>query len=88
MSLNTKRSINIQLNGKDIKSTSHFTYLESVVTSLKKDIVVRLDKARGSFVKLKNLWKANNISKRTKIKLYNSCILSVPMYGAECWWMT
>lgn len=54
----TKSSPKIQLKGKDIKSTSHFTYLESVVTSeggADKDIEGKLGKARGVFVKLKNL---------------------------------
>lgn len=91
MSLNTKSSPKIQLNGKDIKSTSHFTHLGSVGTSeggADKDIVGRLGKARGAFVKLKNLWKSNSIGRRTKIKIYNSCELSVLMYGAECWKMT
>lgn len=34
-----------------------------------KDVIASLGKARGSFVKLKNLWKSNS-SKRPKIKLY------------------
>lgn len=45
MYLNTKSSPIIQLNGKDIKNTSHFTYLGSVVTSeggADKNIVGRL----------------------------------------------
>lgn len=44
MHLNTKSSSKIQLNGKDIKTTSHFTYHGSVVTSERgagKDIVGR-----------------------------------------------
>lgn len=36
------------------------------------------------FSKLKNLWKSSGISRRTKI----SYVLSVLMYGAECWKMT
>jgi hypothetical protein len=33
MSLNTRSPSKIQLNGKDIKTTSYFTYLGNVVTS-------------------------------------------------------
>lgn len=45
MHLNTKSSPTIQLNGQAIKTTSHFTYLGSVVASERsadKDIVGRL----------------------------------------------
>jgi hypothetical protein len=35
-----------------------------------------------------NIWKASDISRKTKIGLYNSCVLSVLLYGAECWRMT
>ena len=88
MSLNMKNQPKIQLNEKNIENTSSFTYLGSIVTSdggTDKDIKARLGKARGSFIKLKNIWKSKSISRNTKIKLYNSCVLSVLLYGAECW---
>ncbi|XP_062615092.1 uncharacterized protein LOC134276790 [Saccostrea cucullata] len=90
MSLNTKSPPKIQLNGKDVKNTAYFTYLGSVVTSGggdDKDIISRLGKARGSFIKLKNIWKSSSISRHTKIKLYKSWVLPVLISGAECWRM-
>jgi hypothetical protein len=91
MSVNTRRPPKIQLNGKDNKITSCFTYLRSVVIShdgTDKDITATLSKARGAIFKLNNIWKSNNISRYSKIRLYNSCALSVLMYGAECGRMT
>lgn len=55
MPLNTKTLQKIQLNVKDIKNTSHFTYLGNVVTSeggADQNIVGRLGKVREAFVKL------------------------------------
>ena len=91
MSLNTKQPARIQLNGNNLNNTTSFTYLGSIVTSdggADKDIKARLSKARGAFINLKNIWKTSDISRKTKIGIYNSCVLSVLLYGAECWRMT
>ena len=87
MSLNTKQPARIQVDGNNLSNT--FTYLGSIVTSdggADKDIKARLSKAMGAFISLKNIWKINDIS-RTKIRICNSCVLSVLLYGAECWRM-
>ena len=42
------------------------------------DIKARLRKARGTFINLKNIWKFKYISRNTKIRLYNSCVIHVP----------
>lgn len=54
------------------------------------DIRVRLENTRGDFIKLKNIWKFYSISRIANIRLYNSYmyVLSVLLYGAECWRMT
>ena len=91
MSLNTKQPARIQVDGNNLSNTTSFTYLGSIVTSdggADKDIKARLGKARGAFISLKNIWKTNDISRRTKMRIYNSCVLSVLLYGAECWRMT
>ena len=41
------------------------------VTS-EEDIRVRLEKTRGAFIKLKNIWKFYSINKIANIRLYNS----------------
>ncbi|XP_068749524.1 uncharacterized protein [Montipora capricornis] len=50
-----------------------------------KDITNRLQKAKSSFVQLNKVWRSPNISEKTKIKIKNSNVLSVLLYGAECW---
>lgn len=91
MSLNTKHPARIQLHGSNLTNTTSFTYLGSIVTSdwgADKDIKARLCKARGAFMNLKNVWKTHDISRKTKSRFYKSCVLSVLLYGAECWRMT
>ena len=44
----------------------------------------RLNKARNIFRSLNNVWKSSQYSKQTKLKLYQSCILSTLLYGSEC----
>ena len=42
-------------------------------------------KARGAFAALKNIWKTNKTSNRTKIRLFKSNVLNVLLYAAESW---
>ena len=44
-----------------------------------------LNKGRAAFAQLQPIWKSNNYSLRTKLKLYNSNVKSVLLYGSECW---
>ncbi len=48
----------------------------------------RINKARGAFSRLKNVWRASNISLHLKIKLFNACVKSVLLYGCETWFVT
>ena len=34
------------------------------------------------------MWRSRNYSRRTQIKIYQACVLSVLLYGSECWRMT
>ncbi len=52
------------------------------------DIQQRINKARGAFSRLKNVWSANNINLHLKIKLFNACVKSVLLYGCETWFVT
>ena len=88
MSLNTKHPNKIQLDGNNLMNTNSFTYLGSIVTNgggAEEDINARLGKTRGAFTRLKNIWKSKSINRKTKMRLYNSCVLPVLLYGAECW---
>ena len=81
----------IQVNGNILKTTKEFTYLGSIVKNVggaDKDIRNRISKARYAFNMLNNIWKSQQYSIKTKLKLYQSCILSTLLYASECWRMT
>ena len=44
------------------------------------EIKTRINKARGAFAALKNIWKTKMISKKTKIRIFKSNVLSVLLY--------
>ena len=91
MSLNTNNPAPIIINGKSLPQTDTFTYLGSTVRSdggANTDIKQRLSKARAAFNNLQAVWKSGQYTIRTKLKLYNSCILPILFYGSECWRMT
>ena len=79
------------MNGENLSTTEEFTYLGSTVRhdgGAGSDIRSRLNKARNTFRMLNNVWKSSQYSTKTKIKLYQSCVLSTLLYGSECWRMT
>ena len=49
------------------------------------DITARINKARHVFAILKPVWTSSQITTRTKIRLFNSNVKSVLLYGSECW---
>ena len=90
MRFNVTSSNKLKVDGKEIKQADKFIYLGSVVSnedSTQKDIKNRLSKARTAFHKLRPIWKSNQCSRKTKIKLYTTAIndKSVLLYGSECW---
>ena len=91
MILNTTSTVPVKIDDQDLPTTEKFTYLGSSLTpdgGSKEDIQSRLSKARNTFNSMSIIWKSCQYSTRTKLKLYNSCVLPVLLYGAECWRMT
>ena len=87
----TDTPLPVELENEDLEEVEEFTYLGSVMSKSNatvKDITNRLQKAKSSFVQLNKVWRSPNISEKTKIKIYNSNVLSVLLYGAECWRVT
>lgn len=48
------------------------------------DIQRRLDKVRAVYRSMDNMWRSTQYSVHTKLKLYQSCVLSTFMYVLEC----
>ena len=76
----------LKLNGEDIKRSSDFCYLGSVVAEdggATTDVHVRIQKARGPFSKLRKVWLSTSIREDTKIKIFNACVKSVLCMDAK-----
>ena len=90
MTLSVNAPAPVFLN-KALPSTETFTYLGSVVRQdggTKEDIHSRLSKATNAFRGLNAVWRSSQYSIKTKVKLYQSCVLSTLFYRSECWRMT
>ena len=62
--VNTTIKQGLRLNGEDIKRSSDFCYLGSLVAEdgeASTDVNVRIQKARGSFSKLRKVWLSTSI---------------------------
>ena len=91
MILNNNDQTPVKAYGADLPITDEFTYLGSNVRvdgCAEDDIKNRLNKARNAMRALNNIWKSSQYSTKTKLRIYNSCVLSTLLYGSECWRMT
>ena len=77
------------LDGGDIEVVSEFPYLGSLIAdSGRMDVdmdrqVAQASKAFGA--RRKSVFLDKSLSLATKRRLYNACVLSVLLYGSECW---
>ena len=88
MRLNTNITTPLYIDNHQLEDVDDFTYLGSVVSKdngAGKDIKARLGKARGTFARLQSVWKSSQYSLKTKMKIYNSNVKSVLLYGSELW---
>ena len=79
----------IVLEGGDIMMADKFPYLGSLIDSSGRatvDVERGVAQASRAFGALrKAVFLDKNLSQKTKRKVYDACVLSVLLYGAECW---
>jgi hypothetical protein len=89
--VNTTVKQEFRLNGEDIKRSSDFCCLGSIVEEnggTGREVSARIQKARGSFLKLRRVWLSKLLRKDTNIRIFNACVKSVLLYGCETWLVT
>ena len=89
LKINSGSNRKIRVN--DEEEEDSFTYLGSVVDTsggTDADVANRINKARGAFHSLKQIWSSGSISTSIKLKIFNSNVKSVLLYGAETCRMT
>ena len=101
LKINTDKTKTIRINGNareqiminylDIEDVTSFTYLGSVINitgGTYEDVLARIGKARSAFNTLASIWRSREITTTTKLRIFNSNVKSVLLYGSETWRMT
>ena len=84
----TKNNNPITMNGGPLEETDSFTYLGSTINKnggTEEDVKARIQKARVPFIILRNIWRAKQIKTNTKLRIFNSNVKAVLLYGSETW---
>ena len=88
--LNTTYEIPVMLEGEGLEEVESFRYLGNTVDTrggTDAEVKTRINKERAAFHILRNVWKSMVVGKTTKIRLFNSNVENVLLYGAETWRM-
>ena len=91
MTVNIKKKVTITVRNEPIEEVESFTYLGSNMSKdggSEEDIQIRLGKARRVFAQLSPVWRSKQYRRETKLRIYQSCVVPVLLYGSECWRMT
>ena len=86
--VNATQEALININVQAIEDVDNFTYLGSIVSKTggaDEDVKARISKARHAFVTLRPVWRNENLSLHTKLRLFNTNVKSVLLYGSETW---
>ena len=79
----------ISINGGEIEAVDEFPYLGSMIAAsgrMDVDVEKRIYQASRAFGALcKTVFMYRDLTTETKRKVYQACVLSVLLYGSECW---
>ena len=82
------RAVKINIDSTALAQVDQFTYLGGVISSdasCENDIKRRIGLATGASASLNTIWAAKEISKHTKIRVYQSLVLPILLYNSETW---
>jgi len=83
-------TIRITVAGKELERAQQFKYLGAIINEQgsKAEILARAAQTSVAMGKLKSIWKDQNISLKTKLKLQYALIYSIFLYACESWTLT
>ncbi|VDP04397.1 unnamed protein product [Schistosoma margrebowiei] len=76
----------ISLDGETLEDVESFTYLGSIINEQggsNADVKARIGKAKTAFLQLKNIWNSKQLSTNIKVRIFNTNVKAVLLYGAE-----
>ena len=91
MTLFKKQEKPIKVGYIELKKVTSFTYLGSIVSvtgGSDEDIKARIGKARHAFITLAPVWRSTALSIRNKLRIFNTNVKAVLLYGSETWRVT
>ncbi|GFS06236.1 hypothetical protein ElyMa_001218900 [Elysia marginata] len=84
----TQTSEAVMIGDQPLEDVNAFCYLGSNIDQeggTSKEIKARIGKAQAAFTTLGRFWKTRDISLKTKLRIFNSNVKSVLLYGCEAW---
>ncbi|VDP36310.1 unnamed protein product [Schistosoma margrebowiei] len=78
----------ITLDGETLEDVESFTYLGSIIDEQggsNADVKAKIGKARTAFLQLKNLWNSKQLSTNIRVRIFNTNVKVVLLYGAGTW---
>ena len=88
MRINSKSQDILTVNGKIIEQVVQFQYLGCIVSKnggTEADVDQRIRKARGVFAQLRPIWSSQELRRKTKLRIFETNVKSVLLYGSETW---
>ncbi|VDP68073.1 unnamed protein product [Schistosoma curassoni] len=83
---NTACNNRITLDGDDLEDVKTFTYLSSIIDEhggSDADVKARIGKARAAYLQLRNIWNSKQQSNNTKVRIFNTNVKTVLLYGRK-----
>ena len=80
----------IKVKGQKLGNVTSFKYLGAVASDdgSKPEVLSRIAQATAAFTKLMPIWRDNNISFGSKVKLMRSLVISIFLHACESWTLT
>ena len=88
---NNMQEAPVTIEGSVVEDVDEFVYLGSKISKTggtDEDVTARIKKAQQAFAILRPVWKLTAISTRMKLRVFNSNVKAVLLYGAETWKVT
>ncbi|VDO57975.1 unnamed protein product [Schistosoma margrebowiei] len=85
---NTACTNPITIDGEDLEDVKTFAHLGSIIneqSGCDAEVKARIGKARAAYLQLKNIWNSKQLSINTEVRIFNTNVKTVLLYGAETW---
>ncbi|CAH8544775.1 unnamed protein product [Schistosoma curassoni] len=85
---NTACTNPITIDGEAFEDVKTFTYLGSIIDEQggsDANVKTRIGKARAAYLQLRNIWNSKQLSTNTKVRIFNTNVKTVLLYGTETW---